>query len=119
MTAKEFANNNSDVILERLSFTEFQALTDGCVIFCITVVRGSRPSADRKVINAGYHLVANTRVKDGLTTEISTLCTTKYGSVKVDYINYFDASDEGTKILYKCNPLPNGDVRSGGLWKYD
>lgn len=118
MTAKEFANNNSDIVLERLTLEEFQELTDGDVVFCVAVSRGSKPSEERKVLNVGYHLVANTYGSNGKTSEIITLCVTTNGVAKVDCINVLAASDEGTRILYKCKSLPHGDPRTGGKWNY-
>lgn len=120
MTVKEFEKQNSDILLQRMTDSDFQELTDGMVFFCITTTVGSKPVNERAVICAGYNMVvASTTTTFGGNSKLEdvvTLALTKGGYAKIDVITPALMSESGNKVLYKCRPLPKGDPRKSHHW---
>ena len=120
MTAKEFAEKNSDILLRKMTSDDFMELTDGCVLFCITVPKGNIPMEERQVRTAGYQMVAHTESEaetfDGI-AHVNTVTLTANGYAKVDFISAESIKDPiGTKLLYFCRPLPKDDPRKNHHW---
>lgn len=118
MTAQEFINQNQDILVSPVSLADFQNLTDGTPLFCITVAAGNKHPMDRAVKTAGYQMVvATTRNANGFLTDILTVALTKGGYAKVDVI---DANDVGIgrTLLFHCKPLPMNDIRRNHHWTY-
>ena len=106
-------------MLSKLTTDEFKELSDGCVIFCIVVANGNKPSLERMVKTVSYHMVASHKVNaDGKTSEICTLGMTAGGYAKVDCFDKRDLADNGNKILLNCKPLLVGDIRKSGNFVY-
>ena len=126
MTAKEFFECNKDILVQRITLEEFQSLTDGTVVFGITVARGNTPLEDRQIRTVGYHMVAATHTewhelpeekgKYARTFHIDSLTLTTGGHAKVEYTSQDDVTEFGTKLFYTCKPLPMGDLRKNHRW---
>lgn len=121
MIAKEFVEKNPDILLCRMTIEDFHALTDGCVLFCITVPKGNKPLEERQVRTVGYQMVVYTQSSDesfDKMAHVNTLALTTNGYAKVDFIREEDIKDPaGTKLLYACKPLPKGDHRRNHHWQ--
>lgn len=119
MTAQEFVNHNQDILLSPISLADFQKLTDGTPLFCITVSGGNKPPLDRAVRTAGYQMVAATNrgESDGPLVEIMTLALTKGGYAKIESISANDVST-GRTLLFRCAPLPENDSRRNAHWTF-
>jgi hypothetical protein len=117
MTVKEFIDNNSDILVSRITPRDFKDLTDGCVVFCVTAASGKKPILERAVKSAGYQLVVSTSHRPGATIhEIITLALTQRGYAKIDYIDVDFIGDDGHKMLFLCKPLPQHDPRRDNCW---
>lgn len=117
MTVKEFIDKNSDILVSRITPVDFNDLTDGCVVFCITAAVGNKPVMERAVRTAGYQMVVATSHKPGATIhEIITLALTRKGYAKIDSVNVNDIGDDGYKMIFKCKPLPQHDSRRDNCW---
>lgn len=122
MTAKEFIEQNKDILLRPLTEAAFHSLTDGTVLFCITTTNGSKPTLHRAVKHTGYQLVvATTREMDETMAMLSvrTLALTEGGYAKIDEIcpaNFSGAVSN--KLWFFCKPLPINDPRQNGRFPY-
>lgn len=121
MTAKEFVAKNQDILLRRMTEEDYQKLTDGAVLFCITVYRSNKPLEERTVCSANYEMVVATNAdcidNPDTVLNVSALALTQSGYAKMDYILPTDIKEgEGTKLLYECKPLPPNDPRRNHHW---
>lgn len=124
MKTKDFIEKNRDVLVAPVTLAEFDALTEGRVVFCFTVSPGHNPVMEREVRTAGYQLVVSTRRNGaGKLIEAITLALTLGGYAKIeritdDDVRYACGSDDavGTKRIYHCVPLPPNDPRGRGYW---
>ena len=118
MTAQEFINQNQDILLSHISLKDFQNLTDGTPLFCITTNTSNKHPLGRTVKTTGYQMVAaTTRNEKGLLVEILTLALTKGGYAKVDSISANDVGI-GRTLLFHCKHLPQNDNRRNHHWVY-
>lgn len=127
MKMHDFIDQNKDILLAPFTIAEFDALTEGKVLFCVTTGFGYNPVMNRQVRTAGYQLVVSTRRNDkGELTEAITLALTQGGYAKIESVTRDDvrsacSADDaaGNKRIYHCVPLPPNDPRgkSGFLAK--
>lgn len=54
MKAIDFINQNRDICIAPITEAEFQDLTEGRVLFCVTTGSGHNPVMERQVRTAGY-----------------------------------------------------------------
>ena len=117
-TAKDFAEQNKDILLRRLTEDDFHKLTDGTVLFCITVGSGKNtPMEERQIRSVGYQLVVWTSPGSMGLGKICTVTLTQNGYAKIDDITLEDIQAGGTKLLYACKPLLANDRRSNYRWR--
>lgn len=122
MKAKEFIEQNQDILTRKMTEADFHNLRDGTVLFCISVANGNKPPLERTVRTVGYQMVvATTRnavVSLDRLEEVLTLALTTNGYAKLDYISPTDIAETGTKLLYECKPLSCDDPRKNHHWRY-
>ena len=113
MTAAEFIQTNADILTGVMKNADFEALTDGSVVFMLTTTPGNKNIQDRVVRNAGYYLVVSThRNHLGKLVDITIVGLTAGGYAKVDSFNLGDLEYKRNKMLFLCRPLPQNDPRS-------
>ena len=119
MTAQEFINQNQDILLSPITRAEFERLTDGTPLFCVTTSICNKPPMERAVKTAGYQMVVATTQYDGFitqfTTQIQTVGLTNGGYVKIESIDWGDI-ELGRTLLFRCKPLPLNDNRRNHQW---
>lgn len=119
MKVEEFFKQNSDILIAPITEEEFQKLTDGTVIFVITCYDSKLPQLERTIRSVGYQMVVCTcRNRDGSMTDITTLALTQKGYAKLDYVCQTDIQGLGSRVAFRCNPLPLGDRRQNHHWVF-
>lgn len=118
MTVKDFYEANKDILLAPVSSEEFQQLSDGMVVFCVSNGGGNKPTEERIVRAVGYRMVvAMERNTSGEIVTVGTVGLTANGYAKVEWISADDIAEE-TKLVYRCKPLQAGDKRANNLWEF-
>lgn len=122
MTAKEFIEQNKDILIRPLTEAAFHSLTDGTVLFCITTTDGKKPALEKAVAHTGYQLVVATYREDDETMamrSVRTLALTERGYSTIDEIRPVDFSGVVShKLWFFCKPLPINDPRRNGRFPY-
>ena len=112
MTVSEFIHNNADILMSPITESEFDGLTDGCVVFLLSAAAGKKPIAERVLRTAGYYMVvSSTKNAQNQMEEVLMVGLTNGGYAKIEFCNRQDIAQTGNKMMLTCIPLPQNDKR--------
>lgn len=114
MTINEFLPHANNIIIEEITPDTFDNITDGTVLFGITVARGSKPKTERAVTWAGYMMSVHSRYRDRA-RDFLHLTNRGNPGIKCIASTQLDNTD-GTETLYLARSLPKDDPRANQHW---
>lgn len=114
MTISEFLPYANDILIKQITSENFDEITDGTVVFSITVARGHKPKDERAITWAGYMMCIHSLYRDAARDFVRI---TDRGNPGVKCIPARSLDEKnGTETLYMAKPLPVGDARINQHW---